>query len=90
MEKVIIALIALLIGILLIPIALLIWIYIKDEKQQEHSVLRNYPVAGKIRYIFEKSDRSCDSIYSAMIMRNSPFQGENMNKPSCRVNIKAE
>ncbi|PRR87729.1 FMN-binding glutamate synthase family protein [Bacillus atrophaeus] len=54
MEKVIIALIALLIGILLIPIALLIWIYIKDEKQQEHSVLRNYPVAGKIRYIFEK------------------------------------
>ncbi len=30
------------------------WIYIKDEKQQEHSILRNYPVIGRFRYSLEK------------------------------------
>lgn len=54
MEYMIIALIAFIIGIIVIPIALFVWIYIKDEKQQEHSILRNYPVIGRFRYIFEK------------------------------------
>ncbi|MCK8453211.1 FMN-binding glutamate synthase family protein [Bacillus safensis] len=39
---------------LIIPIILLIWIWMRDEKQEEHSVLRNYPVIGKLRFIFEK------------------------------------
>lgn len=54
MEYIIIALIAFIIGIIVIPIALFVWIYIKDEKQQEHAILRNYPVIGRFRYIFEK------------------------------------
>ncbi len=54
MEQAIIVLICILIFIILVPAVLLLWIYIRDEKQEEHSVLRNYPVAGKLRYIFEK------------------------------------
>ncbi len=54
METIIIALIAFIIGIIAIPIILFVWIYIKDEKQQEHSILRNYPVIGRFRYILEK------------------------------------
>ncbi|MED0588888.1 FMN-binding glutamate synthase family protein [Bacillus subtilis] len=54
METIIIALIAFIIGIIAIPIVLFAWIYIKDEKQQEHSILRNYPVIGRFRYILEK------------------------------------
>lgn len=54
MEQAIIVLICILIFIILVPAALFLWIYIRDEKQEEHSVLRNYPVAGKLRYIFEK------------------------------------
>ncbi|BBP87630.1 hypothetical protein BsIDN1_12480 [Bacillus safensis] len=45
---------ALLVICLIIPIILLIWIWMRDEKQEEHSVLRNYPVIGKLRFIFEK------------------------------------
>lgn len=90
MEQAIIVLICILIFIILVPAALFFWIYIRDEKQEEHSVLRNYPVAGKLRYIFEKSDQSCGSIYSAMITKNSRFPGENMNRRSCRESIKAE
>lgn len=54
MEQAIIVLRCILIFIILVPAVLLLWIYIRDEKQEEHSVLRNYPVAGKLRYIFEK------------------------------------
>ncbi|AOU00159.1 FMN-binding glutamate synthase family protein [Bacillus velezensis] len=54
MEQAIIVLICVLIFIILVPAALFLWIYIRDEKQEEHSVLRNYPAAGKLRYIFEK------------------------------------
>src|SRR5690625_6726306 len=39
---------------ILIPLLVFLRIYIHDSKQKEHSILRNYPVLGKIRYIFEK------------------------------------
>ena len=39
---------------MLIPLFFIIRIYLHDEKQQEHSVLRNYPILGKVRYITEK------------------------------------
>lgn len=37
-----------------VPLGLAIWVYIHDEKQNEHSVLLNYPLLGKFRYIIEK------------------------------------
>ncbi|MFS0780715.1 FMN-binding glutamate synthase family protein [Bacillus sp. 1P06AnD] len=40
--------------IIVIPIVLIASLWLFDTKQKEHAVLRNYPVLGKIRYIFEK------------------------------------
>lgn len=90
MKTIIIALIAFIIGIIAIPIVLFAWIYIKDEKQQEHSILRNYPVIERFRYILEKIGRSSDGIYTAMTMRSSLFHERNMSKPSSPANTKAE
>ena len=38
---------------IIIPVILFIWIYILDARQKEHSVLRNYPVLGNMRYLLE-------------------------------------
>lgn len=40
--------------VILIPAILLLWLYVHDVKQKEHSVLQNYPILGKMRYILEK------------------------------------
>src|SRR5699024_12603620 len=40
--------------LILVPAVLLLRLYIHDVKQKEHSVLRNYPILGKMRYILEK------------------------------------
>lgn len=39
--------------ILMVSIVILVWIYFLDARQKEHSVLRNYPVLGNVRYFFE-------------------------------------
>ncbi|MEK3888586.1 FMN-binding glutamate synthase family protein [Bacillus sp. FSL K6-3431] len=36
-----------------IPVIFFIWIYVLDGRQKEHSVLRNYPLLGNIRYLME-------------------------------------
>src|SRR5690625_5455499 len=38
---------------ILIPAVIFLWLYIVDARQKEHSVLRNYPVVGKVRYLLE-------------------------------------
>lgn len=40
--------------IIVVPILLLVRVYVHDAKQKEHSILRNYPVLGKVRYMMEK------------------------------------
>lgn len=90
MEQAIIVLICILIFIILVPAALFLWIYIRDEKQEEHSVLRNYPVAGKLRYIFEKIGPELRQYLFSNDNEEQPFSGENMNRRSCRESIKAE
>ncbi|WP_240511865.1 FMN-binding glutamate synthase family protein [Paludifilum halophilum] len=44
----------LLILILLVPGLVFTYLFFYDRKQKEHSVLRNYPVLGKVRYFLEK------------------------------------
>lgn len=44
----------LLILILLLPVGLLIFLFLFDRRQEEHSILRNYPVLGKVRYFLEQ------------------------------------
>ena len=46
-----------LIGLILImisvpPLLLLVW-YFKDKNQSQHSILRNFPLLGRIRYLLE-------------------------------------
>lgn len=50
----------------------LIWL-IKDKRQSQHSVLRNYPLLARIRYISEKWDRNYVSIYFLGIMKGNLF-----------------
>lgn len=40
---------------ILIPFYLLLRVYIFDVNQKQHSILRNYPILGKLRYIIEKT-----------------------------------
>ncbi|WP_019241590.1 MULTISPECIES: FMN-binding glutamate synthase family protein [Bacillus] len=38
----------------LMPIFIFIYLYIRDHNQKQHSILRNFPVLGKIRYSTEQ------------------------------------
>ncbi|WP_430791286.1 FMN-binding glutamate synthase family protein [Virgibacillus flavescens] len=58
--------------VVLIPLFFVIRIYLHDEKQQEHSILRNYPVLGKVRYITEKIGPE---------LRQYLFNNDNEGKP---------
>jgi glutamate synthase domain-containing protein 2 len=40
--------------VIFIPVILFIYWYVKDDRQKQHSILRNFPVIGKVRYITEK------------------------------------
>lgn len=44
-----------------IVIMSLIWLF-KDKGQDQHSVLRNFPVLGRIRYISEKNRPRTSSV----------------------------
>ncbi|MCM3090425.1 MULTISPECIES: FMN-binding glutamate synthase family protein [unclassified Cytobacillus] len=39
--------------VIFIPVILFIYWYIKDDRQKQHSILRNFPVIGKVRYFTE-------------------------------------
>lgn len=41
--------------IVLVPFFIFLWIYFQDANQKQHSILRNFPLLGRIRYIFEKA-----------------------------------
>ncbi|WP_026677211.1 FMN-binding glutamate synthase family protein [Fictibacillus gelatini] len=50
----VISVIVILALVIFIPAGFILWMYYVDSRQEEHSVLRNFPVLGKIRYIVEK------------------------------------
>lgn len=52
-EVLVIIMFIFLVLIILVPTVMFIWLYIVDARQKEHSVLRNYPVVGKVRYLLE-------------------------------------
>ncbi|WP_091834471.1 FMN-binding glutamate synthase family protein [Marininema halotolerans] len=65
----------LLILVVLTPLVLVIWVIIVDRNQQEHSILRNYPLLGKARYILEKIGPE---------LRQYLFQNDTEGKPFSR------
>ena len=36
-----------------IPPFVMLLLYFKDKNQKQHSVLRNFPLLGRVRYVFE-------------------------------------
>lgn len=52
-EKLAITLFIILVIFIAVPLITGIWIYILDRRQKQHSVLRNYPVLGNVRYFLE-------------------------------------
>src|SRR5699024_6844852 len=69
------ALIIIIIAILIlvfVPAYILIRLYFFDAKQKQHSILRNYPLLGKARYITEKAGPE---------LRQYLFNNDNEGKP---------
>ena len=54
---------------------LFLYLYIKDRNQSQHSVLRNFPLLGRIRYVFEMLGPE---------MRQYMFDSDNEGRPFSR------
>ncbi len=61
--------------VITVPIVFFVWMYFIDAKQKEHSILRNYPVLGNIRYVFENIGPE---------LRQYLFSGNREGKPFSR------
>lgn len=61
--------------VILIPLIMFVRVYSHDRKQEQHTILRNYPVLGKVRYIVEKMGPE---------LRQYLFNNDNEGKPFSR------
>lgn len=61
--------------ILIILVIVVIYLYFTDRTQDQHPVLRNYPVIGRVRYFFEKIGPE---------LRQYLFNNDNEGKPFSR------
>ncbi len=74
----IIAAVVLLFVAVILPLLVALYIYRFDSKQKQHSVLRNYPLLGKVRYFFEMIGPE---------MRQYLFNGDHEGKPFSRTDF---
>ena len=54
-----------------IPPFVMLLLYFKDKNQKQHSVLRNFPLLGRVRYVFEMVGPE---------LRQYMFDGDNQGK----------
>ncbi len=54
-----------------IPPFVMLLLYFKDKNQKQHSVLRNFPLLGRVRYVFEMVGPE---------LRQYMFDGDNKGK----------
>ncbi|WP_214878640.1 FMN-binding glutamate synthase family protein [Exiguobacterium sp. ERU653] len=73
-------LLAILLLIIMLPPLLIFYLWRRDRHQREHSVLRNFPILGKLRYIFEKMGPE---------LRQYLFLNDNEAKPFSRNEYEA-
>ncbi len=73
-------LLVLLLMIMTTPPLLLYYLWRRDRNQREHSVLRNFPILGKLRYMFEKMGPE---------LRQYLFLNDNEAKPFSRNEYEA-
>ncbi|MEK3935641.1 FMN-binding glutamate synthase family protein [Sporosarcina sp. FSL W7-1349] len=62
----------LVIFLIILPILTAIFLYYYDRMQKQHAILRNYPILGRVRYIFEKTGPE---------LRQYLFDDDNDGKP---------
>ncbi|MDP5274622.1 FMN-binding glutamate synthase family protein [Chengkuizengella axinellae] len=65
----------LIIVIAIIPIILFFFFFIYDKNQRQHSILRNYPILGRVRYLLE---------HTGPEFRQYLFDGDTQGKPFSR------
>jgi glutamate synthase domain-containing protein 2 len=65
--------------VLVLPLFFLIYLYRLDKNQKQHSVLRNYPLVGRVRYFLE---------HVGIELRQYLFEGDNEGKPFSRTDFK--
>lgn len=58
--------------LVIIPISIITILFIIDRKQKQHTILRNFPILGRMRYMFEKTGPE---------LRQYLFDGDNDGKP---------
>ena len=68
-------LLVLMVSTIAAPFLFILYLWRKDRHQREHSVLRNFPILGKVRYILEKVGPE---------MRQYLFLNDNEAKPFSR------
>ena len=61
--------------VITVPPVLFLYLYIKDRAQSQHSILRNFPLLGRIRYVFEMLGPE---------MRQYMFDSDNEGRPFSR------
>ncbi|HET7560566.1 MAG TPA: glutamate synthase-related protein, partial [Limnochordia bacterium] len=61
-----------------VPPAVLFYLYVFDRRQRQHAILRNYPVLGRLRYLFEQMGPE---------LRQYFFDDDNGAKPFTRLDF---
>jgi len=64
--------------VITVPPVLFFYFYLKDKSQSQHSVLRNFPLLGRIRYIFEMMGPE---------LRQYMFDGDMEGRPFSRTDF---
>ena len=73
-----IVLLVLFVIVFTIPPLIMLFLYFKDKNQKQHSVLRNFPLLGRVRYILEMLGPE---------FRQYLFDGDSQGKPFSRVDF---
>ena len=77
-EIAMIVLLVLFVIVFTIPPLIMLFLYFKDKNQKQHSVLRNFPLLGRVRYILEMLGPE---------FRQYLFDGDSQGKPFSRVDF---
>ena len=62
-----------------VGVLVLIGLYIADVTQTRHAIRRNYPVIGRLRYLFEHLGKFFRQYFFAMDREEMPFNREQRN-----------
>ncbi len=60
-------------AVFLIGLAVVVWMYVVDVRQKQHTLRRNYPVIGRFRYFFEHLGEFFRQYFFAMDREEMPF-----------------